>query len=57
MPIWVVDWHGAIILLGGLWAVSLPFVYWFAFKRRTWMLALIYSLPLLWFVVGYVAAM
>jgi hypothetical protein len=51
----MVNWQGAIILSGGLWVVTLPIVLWFAIKGRRWLLATAYSLPILWFVGGYLA--
>ena len=43
--------------MGGLWALTLPFVLWFTIKHRRIVLCAVYSLPILWFAVGYIAAM
>ena len=51
------DTGGAIILLGGAWVVSLPFVLWFTLKRKRWLLALAYCLPIVWIAGGYLATL
>ena len=51
------DWRtisGFIMLLGGAWVLTAPFVIIFAARRKRWVIAGIYALPVLWFVVGYV---
>jgi hypothetical protein len=49
------DWGGVFILLAGVWALTLPVVWWLAIRRKRWLLGISYSLPVLWFVGGYVA--
>ena len=48
------DLNGFIMLAGGAWVVSLPFVEIYLLRRGRKVLAAIYAVPLLWFPVGYV---
>jgi hypothetical protein len=49
------DFNGFIILLGGAWLLSLPFVEWYLLRSGRFILALLYAIPILWFVWGYFA--
>lgn len=50
----MMDWKGLIILAGGAWAFSLPFVETYLIKRGRYLLAWLYFAPILWFIGGYV---
>jgi len=47
------DLPGVVILLGGAWALSVPFVMWLLLRARNWVAAAIYMLPAIWFIVGF----
>jgi hypothetical protein len=48
-----VDLAGFIILFGGFWALSLPFGLWLAYQKKRPLIALVWLLPTVWFVVGF----
>jgi hypothetical protein len=48
-----VNASGALIFLGGAWALAFPLILWWALKAKRYMVALVASLPIAWFGVGY----
>jgi hypothetical protein len=41
--------------MGGLWAVTAPFLIFRAARRKRWLLAALYLVPAAWFLAGYIA--
>ena len=50
------DTTGFIMLFGGVWGLSLIPVEYLLIKKRRYVWAAIYTLPIIWFVGGYVAS-
>jgi hypothetical protein len=51
------DMPGFLILLGGLWAASLPFIIYYSVSKKKYLWGLVASVPVVWFFGGYIAVL